>query len=152
MQVSMSKKQEDEEVAIALKLLEKEHLKFKDQLNQLQIELYQKNGWVILYNEDSCVKQIFYPTKNPDDKKIGDLIKNLSSLKHKNKELKQKLQIKKYHYKELKEKYEKKVQMDLVNKDIQQKFQKNLSEPQKSYNDFLSYTTCMAAALEDFLY
>lgn len=151
MQVSMSKAQEDEEVAIALKLLEKEHLKIKDQFNQLQLELHQKNGWVILYNEGGCVKQIFYPTKNPEDKKLGDLIKDLTIFKHENKELKLKLQNKKARHKELKEKYEKKVQMNLVNKDIQQKFYKTASEPQKSYNDFLSYTICMAAALEDFL-
>lgn len=126
-QVKINKRQQDEEVIMTLMELEKEHLQTKELIKNMDVEIKQKDGRISELNKEN------------NDCKIRIL------------EMSKKLANKRARNKSLKRKYENKVQINMVDKELMQKFSKSNEEDNGDSKELLSYTVCLAAALEDFL-
>lgn len=126
-QVKINKRQQDEEVIISLMELEKEHLQTKELIKNMDEEIKQKDG------------------------RISKLNKEINDCKVRVLEMSKKLANKRARNKSLKRKYENKVQINMVDKELMQKFSKSNEENNDYSKELLSYAMCLAAALEDFL-
>ncbi|OMJ93159.1 hypothetical protein SteCoe_3980 [Stentor coeruleus] len=126
-QVKINKRQQDEEVIISLMELEKEHLQTKELIKKMDEEIKQKDG------------------------RICELNKEINDCKVRVLEMSKKLANKRARNKSLKRKYEDKVQINMVDKELMQKFSKSNEENNDYSKELLSYAMCLAAALEDFL-
>jgi predicted nucleic acid-binding Zn-ribbon protein len=78
--------------------------------------------------------------KNTEILELKDKILNLS----------EKLEKKKKKYQDVKRKYSKKLQLDMIDKQLLKNFNKPKSLQKTTKNDLYQYTICLAAALEDF--